>query len=209
VTVRAAHSEGDAIPAKRQQILGGAREVFAELGYERASVDLIATRAGVSKATVYHHYADKKALFVACVSEDTDRMQAELRACLGEPTGGVESALQVIGEKVMGVLLAPKVVALHRHVIAEAGRFPDLGRAIFDRGPSVIHDAVASYLERWDRKGALRIADPRAAAVQFLGLCQGDLLARARLHLLPYPVDAAVRETVRRAVETFVRAYRA
>lgn len=195
------------IPAKRQQIVAGARQVFTELGFERASVDLIASRAGVSKATIYNHYDDKKALFVACIAQDAEDLRAGLRGCLGEPAGDVQEGLQLIGEKTMRVFLSPPIVALYRHIIAEAGRFPDLGRMIFDRGPSVIHRAIASYLERWDRTGALRIDDSQAAAVQFLALCQGDLLSRARLAVLEYPVDDEVRATVKRAVRTFVRAY--
>jgi TetR/AcrR family transcriptional repressor of mexJK operon len=196
------------VPAKRKQILTGARQVFSELGFERASVDLIASRAGVSKATVYNHYEDKKALFVACVFEESDEMRAELRACLAEPVGDVEQVLQLIGEKVMKVFLSPAVVCLHRHIIAEVARFPDIGRTIFERGPSVTQDAVASYLARCEQTGALRIDDARAAAVQFLALCQGDLVSRSRLGILTDPVEEQVRDTVRRAVRTFVRAYR-
>ena len=55
-------SAADTSSAKRRQILDGARQVFSELGYERASVDQIAARAGVSKATVYNHFQDKKAI---------------------------------------------------------------------------------------------------------------------------------------------------
>jgi TetR/AcrR family transcriptional regulator, mexJK operon transcriptional repressor len=195
-------------PAKKRQILAGARDVFGEMGFERASVDLIASRAGVSKATVYNHFEDKQALFVACVAQDTEEMSDGLRACLGEPAGDVEQVLQIIGEKVMGFLLSAPVVALHRHVIAEAARFPDIGQTIFDRGPRLVHEAIASYLERWERNGALRMEDAHAAAVQFVALCQGDLLARARLAILEDPPDAQVRDSVRRAVRTFVRAYR-
>jgi TetR/AcrR family transcriptional regulator, mexJK operon transcriptional repressor len=195
-------------PAKRRQILAGARDVFGEMGFGRASVDLIAARAGVSKATVYNHFEDKQALFVACVAQDTEEMSDGLRACLGEPAGDVEQVLQIIGEKVMGFLLSAPVVALHRHVIAEAARFPDIGQTIFDRGPRLVHEAIASYLERWERNGALRMEDAHAAAVQFVALCQGDLLARARLAILEDPPDAQVRDSVRRAVRTFVRAYR-
>src|SRR5512132_4244966 len=93
----------DPVPAKRLQILAGARQVFGELGFERASVDLIASRAGVSKATIYNHYEDKKALFIACVTQEADEMRAGLSACLGEPAGGVEQVLQLIGEQAMGV----------------------------------------------------------------------------------------------------------
>jgi AcrR family transcriptional regulator len=198
----------ESVPAKRRQILAGARQVFSELGFERASVDLIASRAGVSKATVYNHYEDKKALFVACAMQESEEMRAELRACLAEAAGDVEQVLQFIGEKVMKVFLSPGFICLHRHIIAEVARFPEIGREIFERGPTVTHEAIASYLERCDRSGALRIDDTRAAAVQFLALCQGDLLARARLGILTYPVDEQVRETVSRAVRTFVRAFR-
>jgi TetR/AcrR family transcriptional regulator, mexJK operon transcriptional repressor len=197
----------ETLPAKRRQILAGARQVFGELGFERASVDLIAARAGVSKATVYNHYEDKKALFVAAVTQEADDMRAGLGACVGAPDGDVEQALQVVGEKVMALFLSPAVVGLYRHAIA-AAHLPDVGQTIFERGPRVIHAAIASYLERWHRAGALRIDDPLSAAVQFVALCQGDLATRSRLGILTYPADAEARETVRRAVRTFVRAYR-
>lgn len=204
-------SHGDLEPgvAKRRQILAGARQVFGELGFERASVDLIASRAGVSKATVYNHFDDKKSLFVACVVEAADAMRAGLSACTGDHAGDVEQVLQVFGEKLLGVFLSPEVASLYRHTMSEAARFPDVGRTIFERGPTVVHGAVAAYLARCDRDGVLRIEDPHSAAVQFVALCQGDLVTRSRLGILPDPPPRAeVRETVRRAVRAFVRAYR-
>ena len=198
----------ESVPAKRRQILTGARQVFAELGFERASVDLIAARAGVSKATIYNHYQDKTALFLACVEHDAEEMRRRLCACTAEPAAEVEQTLQLTGERMMALFLSPDIVALWRHIISEAVRLPDLGQTIFERGPRLIYAALASYLERWDRNGALRIEDPHAAAVQFAALCQGDLLTRARLGILTYPVDEQVRETVKRAVHTFARAYR-
>lgn len=197
----------EAIPAKRRQILAGARQVFTELGFERASVDLIAARAGVSKATVYNHFADKEALFVASVTQEADAMSAGLRACLSRPHGDLEDALQAIGESLMRVYLSPAVLALYRTVV-EALRFPGVGRTMFERGPRVIHDAVAAHLALWAERGALRLEDAGAAAIQFVALCQGDLVARARLGVLEPPVERQVRETVRRAVRTFVRAHR-
>src|SRR5512146_1534263 len=197
-----------AVAAKRGQILLGARQVFGELGFERASVDLIAARAGVSKATIYNHYDDKNALFIACATQEAEELRVGLSACLAEPAGDVEHVLQRIGERTMAVFLSPSVVRLYRHIIAEAPRFPDVGRTLFDRGFSVIRDAIAAHLERWAVNGALHLDDPRAAAVQFLALCQGDLVVRSRLGILPDRVDDAMRETVRRAVSTFVRAYR-
>ncbi len=195
------------MPEKRRHILEGARAVFAEQGFERASVDVIAARAGVSKATVYNHFADKKALFVAAVIEATDAMRASLAACLDRPGDDLEQALQAVGEKIAKLWLTPSVSALYRQAIAEAAHLPEIGRMVFEQGTLPLEQAVAAYLARWQESGALRIDDPAAAAITFIALCHGDLVTRMRLGVLQDPVDDAVRDTVRRAVRTFARAF--
>jgi AcrR family transcriptional regulator len=202
-------AERPASAAKRQQILAGARDVFGEMGFERASVDLIALRAGVSKATVYSHFHDKKRLFVACVLDAADAMRAGLEACLASsPAGDVEDVLQAFGEKIMRLALSPAIASLYRQTIAEAGRFPEIGRMVFEGGPRMLQDAIAVHLQRWHERGVLRIPDARIAAIQLLALFQGDLSVQSRLAVLHHPADALVRETVKQAVQTFVRAYR-
>jgi AcrR family transcriptional regulator len=198
----------EAVPAKRRQILAGARQVFSELGFERASVDLIASRAGVSKATVYNHFQDKKSLFVACLVEESDEVRAGLERCVARPAGELVPSLQRMGERIMALYLSPVVAGLFRQAIAEATRFPDIGRMVFERTVQ-FRAAIAAYLARWSERGVLAIDDPQAAANHFVALCQGDLAVRSRLGVLEYPVDDEVRETVRHAVEIFVRAYRA
>jgi TetR/AcrR family transcriptional regulator, mexJK operon transcriptional repressor len=206
-SVGGAMQTGEVVPAKRRQVLVGARQVFGELGFERASVDLIAARAGVSKATVYNHFEDKKALFVAAVVQECDDMRAGLERCLEKPPGDVEQSLQIIGEKVMAVWLSPSIAGLYRQAIAEAARIPEIGRMVFERGTVAIQEAVAAHIARWTAAGALRIDDPRSAAIAFVALCQGDLGIRSRLGVLESPVDEQVRETVQRAVRIFVRAH--
>src|SRR5512140_1425190 len=122
MTSEAAAPATHRVPEKRRQILAGAREVFRELGFERASVDVIAARAGVSKATVYNHFADKQALFVAAVVEETEAMRASLGACVERPCGTLEESLQTMGEKIMMLWLAPRVSALYRQAMTEAVR---------------------------------------------------------------------------------------
>ena len=48
---------------KVEQVLAGAREVFLRDGFEGASVDEIAKVSGVSKATLYSYFSDKRRLF--------------------------------------------------------------------------------------------------------------------------------------------------
>jgi AcrR family transcriptional regulator len=195
-------------PGKREQVLAGARQVFGELGFERASVDLIAARAGVSKATIYSHFGDKKSLFVAAIVAECGQLRSGLALCRERPAGDVEESLVRLGERILTIFFTPAIARLYRQATAESERLPEIGRMVFERGTSAVLEAIALHLERWNASGELRIADPRAAAIDFFGLCQGDLTARARLGVLEYPPDERVRETVRRAVGTFLRAYR-
>ena len=193
--------------AKRRAILAGARAVFSEVGYERACVDVIAARARVSKATVYSHFADKSALYLATFSDETDTMRAGFVACIGEAAPTVERDLQRIGEKLMALTLSPAIVALYRHTSTECARFPAMGQMLYDRGAGVVYPALAAHLRAWEKRGALRLEDAHAAAIQFSMLCQGDLYFRAQLGILGYTADQAIRETVKRAVRVFLRAY--
>ena len=194
-------------PTKRRQILEGARQAFAELGYERTSVDAVAARAGVSKATVYNHFGDKKGLYIATAMEEVEAMREGLRASLGAPEGDVEAALRQTGEKLMAVLVSPPIVALYRHTLADACRFPDVGRTWFERGPAATYDVVATYLGRWRDAGKLVLDDPRTAAIHFVQLCQGDVALRAHCGVIAAPARAEIRDAVRQGVKAFLRAY--
>ena len=196
-------------PLKRRKILEGARLAFAELGYDRASVDLIAARAGVAKATVYSHFDDKRALYLVCFSEQADAVRDGFRRSLPEAGGDPALSLQRVGEKLVRIFISPTFVSLYRHTVAETDRFPEVGATLFARGPTVVYGAVADWLKRWEALGVLRLDDARSAAVQFVLLCQGDLVVRAQLGLLHRPSAGEVRDTVRRAVRTFLRAYSA
>lgn len=194
--------------AKRRQILNGARQAFAELGFERASVDLIAARCGVSKATLYNHFHDKSALFAACFAEGSEQMRAELQAIFAETTDDVEGSLQRVGERLLEKFLSPEACSLHRSAQVEF-RQPEIGRMFFERGASVVFELIAGALSRWAARGLLRVEDPYHAAVQFVMLTHGDLVMRVHLGVLREPPPEELRATVRRAVQTFLRAFRA
>jgi TetR/AcrR family transcriptional repressor of mexJK operon len=183
--------------------------VFSEAGFERAGVDQIAARAGVSKATVYHHFRDKKALYAACLSEEADGLRESVRCMLlrSQAVGDIRPALQHTGERLLALFLDPAIVRFYRNTSAEVERFPELGQMLFDNGPAAMITVISDYLWRWHEAGALRLEDPNVAAVQFVMLCHGDLFARSQLGVLPEPLEPAIVETVRAAVKVFLRAY--
>lgn len=195
------------VSCKRDQILTGARSAFSEHGFERATVDDIAARAGVSKATVYNHFHDKRALFIATFERAAEGLRRELQAVLSAPSSDLERTLRRAGERIISIFVSPSALALHRNISAELARFPELGPALYERGARVTCEQVAGFLAGWGGRG-LRLDDPYTAAVHFLVLCEGDLVTRARLGVT-VPTAELIAASVRRGVDTFLRAYRA
>jgi len=75
-------------PGKRQAILEQAIRTFAELGFRRTDVQVIADRAGVGKGTVYRYFRNKEELFWAATYEVSLRMER----CVYEAMDSVEGA---------------------------------------------------------------------------------------------------------------------
>ncbi|WP_029135939.1 TetR/AcrR family transcriptional regulator [Nakamurella lactea] len=64
----------DKLEARRRQILDAARTAFARHGYEGATVRVLEEAAGLSRGAIFHHFADKDALFVALAEADVAEM---------------------------------------------------------------------------------------------------------------------------------------
>ncbi|MEP4036675.1 TetR/AcrR family transcriptional regulator [Pseudophaeobacter sp.] len=87
---------------KRAQILKSAAKVFAEAGYDRASMTQLARECGISKANIYHYYDSKEAVLFGLL--DTYLCDLRDRVC-GVEVAGLspdEALRQVVAE----VLLA-------------------------------------------------------------------------------------------------------
>lgn len=194
-------------PAKRAQILAGAREMFGRLGFERASVDAIAARAGVSKATIYNHFQDKKALFLAALGEETESTRRKFLTLLDRPTWEIEEDLHQIGASMLRLVCSPANAQRSRIVASELDRFPGLGKELYACSQRAGHGRLASFLEEADRRGLLAIDDPVEAAIDFAALCCGDFGRQLHLGVIDQVDDEMVERRVRRAVRTFLRAY--
>ena len=55
--------------ATRQALLAAAREIFIEQGYQETGIEAISRAARVTRGAFYHHFADKKALLEALVTD--------------------------------------------------------------------------------------------------------------------------------------------
>jgi len=191
---------------KFDQVLSGAREVFLADGFEGASVDNIAKAAGVSKATLYSYFPDKRVLFMEVVRAVCGQ-QAESPLDLAAGGCGPREVLRVAAEHVHAVLMGGISLQLFRIFVAEADRFPELGPMFYESGPMVLHGQIRGYLEIAAERGELNIPDADLAAAQFVELCKADIFLRF-LFNIDEEFTAAERERViSGAIETFLARY--
>jgi TetR/AcrR family transcriptional repressor of mexJK operon len=191
---------------KYDQVLDGAREVFLRDGFEGASVDEIARVAAVSKATLYSYFPDKRLLFLEVASVQC-RRQADEALMSIDQTQPPREVLRTAGHTLLSFLLSDLGQRIFRICVAEADRFPELGRQFYHSGPMVARQALRSYLEVANKRGEVAIEDFDLAADQFAELCKADLWPRLVFGLQDRFSEAERTRIINGAVETFLARY--
>jgi AcrR family transcriptional regulator len=195
----------DAGSDKAGRILAAAHALFLRHGYGETSMDAIARHAVVSKATLYSHFDSKAALFAALiVTECRHLSDAISRRDLDEPD--IRSTLLAVAHDFNNLLCSGDGLTMYRIVVAEAPRFPELGRIFYDSGPTVMIDRIAAILRRAADRGLLEIHDPRIAAVQFISLVRGEMHL-ARVLDLP-KASKNPTDYIEASVDLFLAGYR-
>ncbi|EFH11755.1 TetR/AcrR family transcriptional regulator [Pseudoroseomonas cervicalis] len=207
MSLAAADPDTDASP-KRRAILEAAAALFMAEGLAAVSMDAVARAAGVSKATLYAHFSGKDALFTEIVQGNCRRLQGSVDAALVDHALPLEQALAQLGTGWLGFLLQPKVRALHRVVLAESGRSPELAAAFYQAGPVTLRRWLEQWLEGEKARGRLAPgASETLVAEQFFALLRGDLFMRATLNLAPDISPEAVAAQAAAAARAIVRLY--
>jgi TetR/AcrR family transcriptional repressor of mexJK operon len=171
---RSAPAETGRSERRRQAIIQAATEVFVRHGYLGATTDEVAARASVSKQTLYKDFADKQHLFAEIILDTTVQLVdglSDAAASTLDDAQDVRKALRDLADGFLRGLLQPDVLRLRRLVIAEADRFPEVGRAWFDRGFDRSLVILGEAMRRLADRGLLHnLSDPTLAAYQFAGL---------------------------------------
>jgi TetR/AcrR family transcriptional repressor of mexJK operon len=178
--MRSSNGNGRSLsPEKRAQIIHAGKAAFLAQGFGAASVDDIAAEAGVSKMTVYRHFRSKELLFAGVIDALCAQiMDGDLERLL---VLSPKVALPKFARRFIDITFAKETVELHRIVVAECRRFPELGRLFYRSGPEPCIDMLEQYLQR--HRNAVRAghSSPRLLAEEFLDLVRGYPHLRALL----------------------------
>lgn len=200
-----------ALRDRRREILDAAAPIFGDEGYERASIDAIASRAGVSKPTVYSHFGGKEQLFRESVADSAQMLNEASLGAIRQldlsPEGWREGLFQ-LGLALADGSLSPCSVFLDRMIASEIGRDPEIYEVIQNRAVRPVSEALAGRMAMLGNAGHLKIEDPVRAGRQFMVLVSAELPDLTRLGTQRISAEE-FEAAVQLGVETFLRAYEA
>jgi AcrR family transcriptional regulator len=160
--------------ARPEEITAAALEVFVERGYAGSRLEDVATRAGVSKGTLYLYFANKEELFKAVVREGLVSPIAEMRGIVDQFEG---STMELVRMMLFGWwerIGASRIGGIPKLVISEAGNFPELARFYLAEVVEPAQAATVAIVKRGIARGEFREVNAdvvaRLMAAPMLGL---------------------------------------
>jgi TetR/AcrR family transcriptional regulator of autoinduction and epiphytic fitness len=158
---------------KRAAIIAGAIRAFEQEGYERASMDLVAEKAGASKRTVYNYFESKKDLLWAVIGELMAGQQ-EMKQIPYSKELSLESQLGRFVDAQMYFVTDPSRLAIIRLLTSIFLQNQEL-RDEASKGDACPPDYLVSWLKAAKKDKRLKLKDPELAAKVFNGLVEGTI----------------------------------
>lgn len=189
----------------RAAILAAAARLFAEQGYRGTHLRAVAAEVGIQKATIFHHFANKRALYAAVVDQGRGETEAIVGRFLGAEGGWRERARALLGAYVDLVAAHPEQTKiLLRQSLGDA-----------PEGWAVDHDAdrllvlATAFIAEGQRAGAFVPLDPVTLILGVVGMV-AFLFTAAPMVAPRWGLDVDEEERVarirRHVVEVFERA---
>ncbi|MGV8936496.1 MAG: TetR/AcrR family transcriptional regulator [Allorhizobium sp.] len=192
-------------PAKREQILDGAKRAFMTLGFDATSMNDVTRHAGVSKGTIYVYFQNKEELFGALVDRERGKFTGNLRDILAA-SETVDDGLMRFGIAFARHTTGSDMIPAMRTVLGVVDRMPGLCKRFFAATPHNAHSVLESFIKLHVEQGALFVDDTDLAARQFIELANGTFFK----HRLFGDIDGVPpQEELDRVVSGALRVFKA
>lgn len=149
-------------------LLDAAETRFLAQGYGATSIEQIALDVAATKRTIYAKFGDKAGLFSAMAKRIVERRRAWLSGKF--PGATVDERLTNFGIQLLSLALAPDVLSLHRVIVAEAHRFPEIVLLVDELAARGVRRRLAEIIAAEAANGSLAVADPGPAADLLIGM---------------------------------------
>lgn len=156
----------------RTGVLDAARDVFAEVGYHRASLEAIARRAGYSKGAVYSNFDSKDDLFFALV-EPVAMQMADALIAPYDASGDLDADLVLLAAGMETLSTSSSTNLLFAEFRAHAARDEALARRLAEIRTRVVDQLAERLPAELERIGAELTVPARDAVTLLLALVNG------------------------------------
>ncbi len=129
----------------REHILGEAKTVFLELGFERTTMDLVAARASTSKRSLYAHFETKDVLFAAVIERIQTLFVGRIKTPEHYADDPADAVVLFCGRFAQMLTWGP-VLRTCRLGIAEAERLPVAASGLYEAFFGATRDRAAAFL---------------------------------------------------------------
>ncbi len=168
----------------RTAILIATRDLVAELGYERVTIESIAARAHVGKQTIYRWWSSKSAILADCILDGLVLLPQELPP----ENDDIRISLTEWLRGALGAMADPDSASLIRGLTSAAADDPDLASVLYERLTEPYESSIAARLEEAAERGELRSGISAADVIEMLF---GTILYRllSRLDMGPHVAE--------------------
>ena len=200
---RAGRPRTSEVEHRTQALLEVTEKALADLGYERATLTVIARLAKVSKKTIYAKYGGKAGLLRAVLDRMADRNMAPDLGLLDrdDPVEGLYEWARMI----MRSIRIPAAHSITAISMREGLRFAEFREAMEDSRRLRQQLPLKAYLERLRDRGLIRPVDCNDVASMFLWLLSQDMVMAVSAGTMVELSDRQVDEKARRIAMLIAR----
>jgi len=200
---RAGRPKSAEVENRAEALLEVAEQALIELGYERATLQIIAQRAKVSKKTIYAKYGGKPGLLRAVLDRIADRNMATDLSLLDrdDPAEGLYEWARMI----MRSTRTPAAHAITAISMREGHHFPEFREAMEEARRVRQQTPLRSYLERLQDRGLIRPVDCDEIASIFLWVLSQEMVTAVSAGTAQPLSDAEADEKARRVATLIAR----
>lgn len=171
--------------ARPDEVLDAALDLFLDKGFAATRVEDIARRAGLSKGAVYLYFPSKEGIIEALVKRAVVPIAETASAAVANFNGDPRDAFAMLFTLMSQRLSEPRVLAVPRLIVREAGQFPVLAamyrREVIERGLPLL----TGIIEKGIARGTFKPLDPEMAVRSVLGPIGMHLLMAQIFGIVP------------------------
>ncbi len=190
-----------------RHIVDTATRLFIDQGFVATSIEQIAAAAGSGKQTIYRRFASKEGLFLEVVHGQARRLFEAASTAETAQENPIE-ALKESCRLFFDFVLKPDVVQLERILVAEVGRFPELGEHLLDDLMAPMWGLINRLLRAAAAAGQIRMHDPEMTHILMISLLAGWPTQQALFGRTPFPTQEAADTYFDAAWAMFLRGVR-